>query len=227
MKNIGLIMEYEDILLGKRNEFSTSYLSKDNAENDGMIILKYVFENLLGWSPVTIRDFISPELIRMLHLQRVVNKIEFPPELDKNKDLFYLAWLMYPETVHHTRRDLTLKIYQQVLRGELTKFPKNFFLTARGEMNASICLQYAINQNLCVKTIEELYMMFSDKKRAREFLGKVRLLVPCGDIYEYPIDMLHDSLPTSQKNEFFYMYGKFLSVLKDTKGEYKRENKNQ
>lgn len=214
-------MEYEDILLGKKKDFSTTYIGKENIQDNALCVIRYAFEELLQWSPTTIRDFASLELIKKLHLQRAVNKIEFPPELDPKKDLFYLAWLLYPHTVHHTRRDLALQIYQSVLDGKLVKFPKNFFLTANGELNASICLQYAINQRLYISDIKELYLFFSNVKNAKAFLEEVRLLTPCMDIYEYPIDMLHNCLPRKQQSEFFYRYAKFLTTLAIAKEDYK------
>lgn len=210
-------MEYEDILLGKRKDFSTAYLGKENSEKEALDIIRYAFEKLLGWSPVMIRDYCTPELIQLLHLQRPVNKIEFPPELDRNQDLFYIAWLLYPHTIHHSKRDLTLRVYQKVLDGRLVKFPKNFFLTASGEINASICMRYAINQFLNVSGTKNLYMFFADISKAREFLKEVRLLVPCTDIYEYPIDMLHNCLSKSQQNDLFYRYGRFLTEMNLTK----------
>lgn len=226
MINIGLILEYEDILLGKKRDFSVSYIGKENAESNALAVIRYAFEELLGWSPTTIRDFVSLELIKKLHLQRAVNKIEFPPELDPKEDLFYLAWLLYPHTVHHTRRDLTLHIYQRVLNGDLIKFPKNFFLTANGELNASICLQYAINQKLYITSIHELYAFFSDFEKAKEFLKEVRLITPCNDIYDAPIDMLHFCLPKIQRNDLYYYYYRFQNSIKETKENIINESHN-
>lgn len=223
MKNIGLILEYEDVLLGKKANVSSTYINKDNPEPDVIAVLKYVFEDILGWDPETVRKFTTKELLKQLNLTRLTNKIEFPPELDREKDMFYIAWILYPQTIHHTKRELVLQVYQQVLDGYLVKFPKNFFLTASGEINACICLQYAINQYLKITSIQELYEMFSDINKARDFLREVKLWVPCQDIYDHPIDMLHDCLGT-QRNDLYYMYGRFKAKSHEAREELKCES---
>ena len=75
MKNIGLILEYEDVLLGKKANVSSTYINKDNPEPDVIAVLKYVFEDILGWDPETVRKFTTKELLKQLHLSRLTNKI--------------------------------------------------------------------------------------------------------------------------------------------------------
>lgn len=213
MENIGMLIEYEDVLLKKRRDFSPAYMGARTLQKDAAVILKFAFEDLLGWTPEMVRDYITPKLIHALHLKKPISKIKFPPELSKKDDLFYLAWMMYPETVNCSKRALTLRVYQKVQNGTLQKFPKNFFADAEGNLNMSICLQYAINQNLFVGSVQELYLFFSDKKKAYGFLKKAKLLAPCLENHEYPIDMLHASLPDAERNELYYHYGRFLTDM--------------
>ena len=205
MQNIGLIMEYEDILLGKRKDFSSEYMGKSTSTKDIKEILKYVYEDLLHWSPSTIRDYNNSVLVENLHLTRPVKKISFPTELSPEEDLFYIAKFLYPDKIRCSKKNLTLRVYERVMNGELVKFPKKFFSDAEGELNLNICFQYVVSQQLQVKSIEELYVYFSDRDRGIEFLKEHRLHGPFMDYYEYPIDLLHESLPSSQKNMLFYM----------------------
>nr|WP_303182444.1 hypothetical protein [Lachnoclostridium phocaeense] len=214
---IGLIVEYEDIMLGNRRDFSSAYVNRQTLQRDCIDLLKYVFEDLLHWTPSMIMDFTTKELLDQLHLTRIIRRLEFPPEIDPEKDLFYLPVLMYPDKLGVSKRDLVLRVYQKLLAGKLSKYPKNFFLNKDGDINACICLQYAINTDLQLESIEDLYAYFSDKSKCSKFLHEHKLYNACREIYEYPIDFLHDSLPTEQQEELLYRYYRFKTVFEDTK----------
>ena len=51
MQNMGLLMEYEDILLKKRKDFSATYIGQNASQKDIKELFQYVFENLLEWTP--------------------------------------------------------------------------------------------------------------------------------------------------------------------------------
>lgn len=201
-------MEYEMILLGKRVEFSSTYIKKDTSEDEVRPLLRYVFQDLLGWGAQDIYHYATPKLIQKLHLARVIRKIEYPPELNRNKDLFYLAQIVYPESIHIPQAKLILTVYQRVLSGEMKKFPKNFFLATRSDMYLNICMEYAIEHFLPVYDLKTLYQKFSDTDWAMQFLKRVRLDDPCKSLFEYPIDMFHESLREEQKNTLYYMNGR-------------------
>ena len=226
MDNIGLIMEYEDILLGKRKDFSSEYMGKTTINKDIQAILKYVYEDLLHWTPQTIRDYNNPVLIEKLHLTRPVRKIDFPPELSPEDDLFYIAKFLYPDIIKCSKKNLTLRVYERVISGDLLKYPKKFFSDAEGELNLNICFQYAVSQHMHVKSIEELYDFFADKEKGIEFLKENRLHNPFLDYYEYPIDLLHASLPTSQKNLLYYVNGRLKSEISVFKKGVNNADKN-
>ena len=219
VKNIGLLIEYEEILLHKRKDFSSAYMGKGTLAKSACSVFRFAFEDILGWSPQMVRDYISPELMELLHLQKPLNRISFPPELDKKNDLFYLAWMMYPETINIKKRELVLRVYEKVRNKIISKFPKGFFSEAEGELNACICLQYVINQELKFNSIQELYEMFADTETISIFLRKNKLYAPCCEFYETPLDMLHNALPESEKNELFYQFSRFREELKIAKGE--------
>ncbi|WP_155242958.1 hypothetical protein [Dorea longicatena] len=56
MQNMGLLMEYEDILLKKRKDFSATYIGQNASQKDIKELFQYVFENLLEWTPEMARD---------------------------------------------------------------------------------------------------------------------------------------------------------------------------
>ncbi len=84
MNETGVLMEYEQILLGNtinsRSKFTATYISKNADDRYALHLLRYVFEEILDWSPIVTRTFLSGELIDMLKLRVVANSIQFPPE---------------------------------------------------------------------------------------------------------------------------------------------------
>ena len=103
LENIGLLMEYEEILLKKRKDFTSSYMGKATLQKSACSVFRFAFEDILGWTPEMVRDYTTPELMNILHLRKPLNRIEFPPELDKRTDLFYLACIpMITEIIEYT-----------------------------------------------------------------------------------------------------------------------------
>lgn len=121
LENIGLLMEYEEILLKKRKDFTSSYMGKATLQKSACSVFRFAFEDILGWTPEMVRDYTTPELMNILHLRKPLNRIEFPPELDKRTDLFYLAWMMYPDTIHINQKQLVLRVYEKVRQGIVMK----------------------------------------------------------------------------------------------------------
>ena len=218
LENIGLLVEYESLLLKKRKSFTHTYMGKTTPMKNARSVLRFAFEDILDWTPQMVRDNLSPRIINALCLQKPLSRIEFPPELNKNVDLFYLAWIMYPETIHINKKDIVLRCYENVRLGRISKFPKNFFSEASGISNASICLQYAINRKLKFRNVKELYEMFAKKEKIVPFLKENQLYAPCCEFYEHPIDFLHASLPEKDKNELCYNFERFKTEYESAKG---------
>ena len=204
------IAEYEDTLVGKQKAISTYYFSYGKYGNQRLAlqIMKYAFETYLGWSPATLRDYISNEIFNRLQLKPLLHYIEFPPELDPKKDLFYIIHLIYPDVVRFSKKDLVLHVFQQLLEGSIMKFPKEFFTGADGEQRAQICLRYILEQKLTFVSVQEAYAFFSTPN-CLKLLNKYKLLSVCRDLYDSPLTYLHYSLPSKQQDVFWYRYYDF------------------
>lgn len=212
--SIGLKLEYDNILCGNQTDFSPFYVKKEVSQEDYIALMRYFFEDILGWNPSEVERYASYDIIRRMHLDKIYDKIEFPPELNKATDLFYLAHILYPSFIEVDRKAIILAVYKKVLSGKLKKFPKNFFFLADSENYLFNCLNHAIEENLFFGSAEELYSFFADKDKADPFLEKVRLSTPCRDLYGgLPVAMLHDYLPEDQKDESYYSFFKLMSVL--------------
>ena len=91
MNYIGILTEYEQILIGNRKEFSQTYLPRIQNSNDLRKVLRYITERILHWTPQQTKTFLTPEVVEHLHMKRLIKLIKFPPELDPETDLFYVS----------------------------------------------------------------------------------------------------------------------------------------
>jgi len=225
LKNVGLIQEYEKILLGKNKDFSSVYIKHNAKESEVSELLKYAFCDILGFTPEDMRDYLSPELIKRMKLKKAIDKIDYPPEFknEKYSNLDYLASVVYPDKVKYTKKDIILSTYVKVLSGE-TRFPKNFFTAYEHDVYFPICLFYAIDKNLRFKAIGDLYKFFSNKERGMKFLQKVKLYQPYRKVYhDSPLNILHfGGLEYSgQQSLFEYNNARFNNLFDIYKEKYR------
>jgi len=205
-----VITEYEDMLVGNRKMISNYYFTYNAAGNMKLAlkVMKYAFDTYLHWTPTQLRDCLTYEVIERLRLQQLLRYVIFPVELDSTEDLFYVAWQLYPKTVHFTERDLILRIYKNLLEKKKPKFPKKFFDGTCGSLRAQVCLRYMIEQFLPFNSTDELYDYFASPKCLKA-LRQNRLSSICTDLFETPLEYLHKSLPKEQQNQFLYYFYDF------------------
>ena len=82
------------------------------------------------------------------------------------------------------------------------KYPKGFFTGREGEENAKVCLRHALSEGMALKTIPEIYQMFSTD--GVRFLRSKMLNTAYVENWKDPLDYLHASLAPSQKDELLY-----------------------
>lgn len=205
-----VIAEYEDTLVDKRKSISTFYFSYGKSGNMKLAlhIMQYAFETYLCWTPQILRDNLTADILERLKLKSLLRYIQFPPELNAKEDLFYIAWLIYPETIHYGKKELTLRVYTQLLNKQIQKFPKEFFTGRDGLTRSQICLRYMIEQFLHFTSIKEMYQYFSTEDCTKT-LRRYRLLAVCHDLYDTQLEYLHDSLVKEQRSTFWYRYYDF------------------
>lgn len=204
------IAEYEDTLVGKRKSVSVYYFSYGESGNMRLAlqIMQYAFETYLKWEPLVLRDYLTFEVLDRLKLRFLLKYIVFPPELNSKEDLFYIAWLIYPKTIHYGAKELTLRVYQKLMDKEIQKFPKEFFTGRDGVTRSQICLRYVIEHQLNLSSIKALYEYFSTDA-CTKMLRKNKLLVVSRDLYDSQVDYLHSSLAEEQRDEFWFRYYDF------------------
>ena len=209
LKELELIMEYENRLLGKNSALSKLLNERKYdekvADKKARFILKFVFEHFFHWTPSEAAQYFDKEVIDKMQLNDVVNKIIFPSEMDRDKDFYFYSWSVYPQSESATFRERTMKAYKERLSGVREKLPKEFFGDAKGDLRAIICLNQILAEEKGYSDIKEYYE-FMASSAGNSFLSKVKLKDVCRNIFGNPVNYLHQSLSKEQQNEFYYQY---------------------
>lgn len=204
-----LFIEYDDLMIGKRKEFSDTYFSRDKIQNmeHALLVMRYAFDTYLGWSPEALSHLINKQLLEELSLYPLMKHIRYPIEYDKEKDYYYLVTLIYQR---HTLGLFakTIHSYEAILSNNKVKYPKDYFVGRDGLLRSAFCLQYMITHYVQYRTLNDLYSIFSTEE-AYQYLRKYKLYNVCRDYFDTPVDYLHYSLSPYQRSSFFYHYYKF------------------
>ena len=244
MTNQEIIYEYVQILLEKRRNYSNILFNpeyrtspeslmrgrrRDTEQNQrtALVIIRYAVEEILGWSPKQVYHCLTYEILEKLHLCPLLQYLNFPPELSRKNDVYYIAHLLYPQIFPIDIKDLCIKHYQKILANDSLSFPKGYFAHAEGLLRAILCLQYALNNYIHAKNEFELYEMFADEPRIRETLKKYKLLEPCDLFFNKPIAYLQYALPEQQKNQFLYQYFCFLDHYEQFRAEKRKKREEE
>lgn len=205
---------YEQCLLGNLKDIASNLsfntpAAKETAAKD---ILHFAVEEILNWSPQDLHDNTDFRIIKMLKLDFAINCLNIPPEIDNRLLFEYLATVLYPDIYKYNEMDTVRSLYKRILSGDgpfkIPKFPKDFFTGPRGEARLKTCFRYILMSAPAFDTIEEAYQVFGTAEGAK-YLRKYHLYSACESVYEYPLDLLHECLTPSQRNEFLYRKWRF------------------
>lgn len=223
-----VIYEYENILLGKKKAFSSTYfeLSDDQNEQLALAIFRHAITRYLRWTPTQVRECFDWTIIYRMKLNSLMKYIQFPNESDEEKDLYVLHDKLYPQKFKPMLKDVTVSVYNRVLSGERAKFPKGYFEGSNGLYRSLICFQHMITLMPPFDSPESMYKFFASPK-GTVALKKYRLTIVCNSIYETPIDYLHAALPKEYRDEFLYRMYKFNLMYKKFLSERKSAEKKQ
>ena len=223
---MGIINEYEEILIGNRKKISSNYFLFDKKGNErvALSVIRYAIENLLGWDVHNTIKLFNSNYISFMKLDQMVKYIVFPSDVTKD-DTEYILYLLYPKYVDYDIKRYTLRIYEKVMNNE-GRYPKDYMYGYLGMLRAKICLQYAINQNLLFKSADDLYNFFASKDCIK-YLKQNKLYQLYVSFYSTPLEYMHDSMPSSVKNEFLFHNYMFLNKYQQVVTEKEKAEKNK
>lgn len=206
--------------------FSSAFFSKNSLYNDqnAAILFRAAFEDFLGATSDNIKDYLTIDYVEDLKLTPILDYISFPPGLDKKKDLWYIACLMYPRKYPYDDDKHTIAIYEKVLKDELKRFPKNFFEDYVGRRRATVCLRHMIEKYESFDSIREMYAFFASNEGTKE-LSKYELKLVWKHVFSSPVAYLHASLGTKQRNEFYSHYYEYQYRFRTEARDIKKKQK--
>ena len=202
-------LEYEKILSGQRQNFPPHFFNDSEIRNreNAIAIVKYALCDILGWGPDVIIKSLDKRVIRDLKLDTVLPYIKIPDEFAGDIDGRFFAHLIYPDRYHYNSDDLTIEIYKRLISGRKKGIPKNFFKDEAGRHRARLCFSYALRNLFTFSSIEEVYETFYEIK-GKSFLSSA-MLTGAVEEFDTPLDLLHESLADTQKDDFLFHYYKF------------------
>ena len=224
----GLIYEYDELMIGNRHSISPDFFIYSENANEALAlgIMQYAFETYLRWDPIDIRDRIDLRLLRLLKLDQLLKYIRFSEELDPRVDYFYIVWKIYPYTVNYTYEERVFRVYRNVLEGEMSRFPKEYFSGTEGEYRAKLCFRYMLENVVHFTSVNEMYRFFT-MRSSIETLQRAKLRIVCRDLFGSPLEYLHASLPDSQRNEMFYNREQFRKKYNEAERKYRAKIRDQ
>lgn len=198
----------------------------DAKQKEALAIVQYAVKELLGWTPQDAMNSMTEEIMEQLKLDKIITYIRYPKDLSRKKDFGWMIHLAFPNETHYDVGEQVLKLYQRVKSGELKRFPKRVFEGENGAQKLAILLNDYISKNLVVKNVEELYEIFGDSARGNILMHEAKLFYSYREIYDTPLEYLHESLG-KERDEFLFSYYQYMSASNEIEREkvrLKRKN---
>ena len=209
---------------------SNSYFSysPEQNEKEAIELFRYVFGEVLHWTPDDIRNRLTMDIIDKLKLKKPYGKFLFPRELSARGDYWYIAKKCYPDRIHGASiEDIWKMEYLKVLDNRCGKFPKNYFTESEGQLRAKVFLLHQLNGTVRFESAEELYMFFADSATATKYLDSLKLKTPLEVLFHSPLEYLHEALPEVQRDEFLFKFAEFTEMDKKFKKQEQKEKRNR
>lgn len=216
-----IVNAYDELFIGITDRLPIVFFTDatpKNSHNIALKMFKYAIETRLNWSPTEVRDYLTMDIINDLKLSPVFRYIIFPQGLVPEHSLFYIAWLLYPQTKNKRMCDVDMETYHKFLNGTIIRLPKFYYTGENGLIRAYNCLIDRINYLRPFSGYNdfEKYEFFFTKDCVN-FLCASRLLRVCFLLDITPAEYFSSSLNTEQKKFSLFSYFLFYKQLKLSK----------
>ena len=185
-----------------------SYSEEQNNE-DAAGLMRYVFEDVLDWTPNDVQNHCSKEVIDLLGLRPAYRALMWPstydasgkrvPLVDSRSGYGYVAALLYPNVIRTLgKQKLWIMEYNAMMSGRGQRaFRVDDFLGNDGYDHARLLLNHYLvnNPDERFENIEDVYKVFSNRKDAEKILRKAKLLIIQQALFKSPLEYLHAALP--------------------------------
>jgi len=206
--NKSLILAYEKVLMGKAKHIDNTFFSGSPEKNHSIAceIIRYAIRTYLkSWTPNELAVYLNEDVISRLKLKDAVKHVIFPKEICSD-DYFYLAHVAYPNKIKFSKENMIIYTFEQFVKGNRAKMPKNYFLGEDGRERLHACLYYLLETECSFANLKEMYYFFATKQ-ACVFLDKYLLYDTCMEHYDNPVTLLDETLPIEQRSDVYkHMY---------------------
>lgn len=214
-----LFYEYERLLDGSIPYFSSWYFDAGAQQNDknALLVCRYAFEIFLGWRPEEVGSAINLQILKKMKLIKVLKYMSVPWDILSDQNFAYLCFLLYPSL--YPEKTITLRLYEEILSGQRTRFPKHYFDGADGIKRACVCLRYYVQNRLCGRfsSVNEIYRFFASPEGQKE-LVHAGLSFAARTTFRSPVLFYHMSLPASERDDLSFHYWEFWYQMRKQYG---------
>lgn len=249
MSTESALRKYEDYLLGKTTfslkgpddiEKEPVYDGSDSEEmkmerkrkialakeKDALEIVRYAVTKILGWTPQEAMESVNADIINQLKLDKIIAYIQFPKNLSRKRDFTWVIHKAFPRETRYDVAEQILQLYERVKTGNQKRFPKRAFDGEDGSLKLAILLKDYISKNLPARNVTELYDFFGNCGKANIKMHEAKLYYAYRELYETPLDYLHESLG-SEKDEFLYGYYQYMTALGEIRKNKRKRKKEE
>ena len=208
-----------------------SHTDEQNHEN-ACHLFRYVFENILEWSPQDVMNYLSADIVAKLGLTKPYSRLIFPTEikngrstrtLESRSAYGYVAALCYPSVIHeYDLQNIWIMEYNRELSGEKRASIRDFE-GEHGYDKARLLLNYWLinHPEERFTDLEAMYAFFATKE-ASDYIKKIKLDKACQIFFKSPLEYFHESLTEdegdeSAKSEFLLQFTEFKVLNGDIK----------
>lgn len=196
----------DDVIRGERKDIPDMPEHTEGAAFFSANILRAFFKQRLGWTPEDVLQKLDKNTVSANRLDILIDHLPCPAEIDRDQDLRFVAWRLYPNLRPDPRKLLT-DCFMQVLSGKRESFPKDYFTAHMGRERAIFLFQIMLSKmSRHNKDIESLYRFFSSEE-GMHCISTWHLTEPLKEIYNGDsLAFLHDSLPRERNANLYWIY---------------------
>ena len=206
-----ILYDYEQVLIGNREAISQFNFYGANPgglnQNRALSCIKYILEEILQWNIDLAKKKFDMYMIQLMKMDRLVEYIDFPPEVEFGDGLYILS-LIYPEEIKLDQKNMIENVYKNVLDGK-GQFPREYFIGQKGFYRFCICLCYLIANYKPFASLDEIYC-FLVSKEGRKFLDDYRLKIPMEHLNIDILECVYSLTDDDENSKLYFTYYKYL-----------------
>ena len=215
------IYNFQNYLLGetKKFQFKPSNISEEEKKKLTLKIVKWVIEDMLGWTPKEASEHFGEKEVKTYKLTSLLDNF-FSGEGMGKRNYLYMLSLIYPESIEYDASKGIIEIWDNILENRTQRFPTNHFIGEQGRERAFTLLDEFNKRYVPAADFQELYKKYGESNEINNLLRTAKLYTSLSRFCNYPIQLLHQMLQEKypgEENEYLYAVYLYKNVAKNAK----------